>query len=136
MRIAQLFLLPLLALVSSVASAQLRNIPDKAIPARMAVLQYPVVSLNGKPARLAPGARILNQMNTSVIPGSLQGGQYLVRYELDPMGDVIRVWMLTEAELQALGRVPGLSGRSGLDALREDRGFTDASGNQIQSPKY
>ena len=133
MRIVQLLLVSLLSLVSSAVLAQLRNIPDKAIPARMAVLQYPVVSLNGKTARLAPGARIMNQMNTSVIPASLQGGQYLVRYELDPAGDVIRVWMLTELELQALGRsLPAGS----ANPLSADSGFTDASGNQIQSPKY
>ncbi len=57
----------------------------------------PLISLNGKPARLTAGARIYGANNLLVLPTNIPSGA-LVRYQLDQNGDVNTVWILTEAE--------------------------------------
>jgi hypothetical protein len=62
------------------------------------VVQPPEVLLNGRPARLAPGARIRNRNNLIVVSGALLGEDLPVRYTLDPIGLVHEVWVLTAEE--------------------------------------
>ena len=54
--------------------------------------------LNGQPARLAPGARIRGLNNLLVMSGALAGQRAVVNYTLDPLGLVLDVWILTDAE--------------------------------------
>jgi hypothetical protein len=86
----------LLALPAA-AQAQ-RNFPQKALRGAIVFGQAPDISLNDKPARLAPGARIRDAGNLMVMPAGLIGGRFLVHYTTDPYGLVMEVWILTPGE--------------------------------------
>jgi hypothetical protein len=62
------------------------------------VQNAPEVLINGKPARLAPGARIRGSNNLLATPISLFGQKLPVRYTLDTYGLVLDVWVLTPEE--------------------------------------
>ena len=89
-----------LAVVSMPAAAQApRNFPATALRGEITVTQPPELSLNGQPARLAPGARIRGQNNLLVLSGAAVGQKLLVHYTLDPTGNLLDVWILTPAEM-------------------------------------
>ncbi len=75
-----------------------RNFPATALRGEIAVIQPPEVALNGRPARLAPGARIRNTQNLLTLSGALVGQAVTVNYTIDPLGLVLDVWILTDAE--------------------------------------
>ncbi len=53
----------------------------------------PLVTIDGKEMRMAPGARIMNTGNTSVTPNQVPPNSR-VRYKLDASGQVSQVWLL------------------------------------------
>jgi hypothetical protein len=55
------------------------------------------VYINGKPMRLAPGARILMPNNLTVTPNQV-AADTPVRYRLDAQGQVHTVWVLSAEE--------------------------------------
>jgi len=77
-----------------VAAQAARNIPVDAPKGRFTALQLPVVSIDGKQYRLAPGARIFNANNLTVTP-NLVPADTPVRYELDAQGLVRTVWIVS-----------------------------------------
>lgn len=66
---------------------------------------FPDITLDGKPRRLSPAARIFNQDNRIEMPAALRGKDMVVNYTLDGMGYVDRIWILTAEE--AARKVPG-----------------------------
>ncbi|MGZ5847371.1 MAG: hypothetical protein ACXWJJ_07830, partial [Ramlibacter sp.] len=86
--------------VASVALAQgiVREAPADVRPARMAVDAPPAITLDGKPDRLSPGARIRDVQNMLVLSGNLAGQAVPVVYRRDGAGLVHEVWLLTEDE--------------------------------------
>jgi hypothetical protein len=80
------------------AQAQ-RVFQSNALRGELVVTQPPEALLNGKPVRLAPGARIRNPQNLIQVSGSLLGQKLAVNYTLDGAGEVRDVWILTAAEL-------------------------------------
>lgn len=89
-----------LALVAhaSVAQEVVRPFPASAKRAILQVTYPPEVLLNGKAARLSPGARIKGVNNLLVLSGSLAGQSVVVNYVLDPLGLVHEVWILNATE--------------------------------------
>ena len=89
-----------LLLAAAVAQAQVvvRNAPAHVKPARMAVTTPPQITLDGKPDRLSPGARIRGTNNMMVLSGSVAGQTLPVVYRRDGAGLVHEVWVLTEEE--------------------------------------
>jgi hypothetical protein len=75
-----------------------RNFPADALRGALVVGDAPEITLNGRPARLAPGARIRGQSNMLAMSGSLAGKRLLVNYTFDMNGQVRDVWILTPAE--------------------------------------
>ena len=75
-----------------------RNFPATALRGELSFGQPPEVLLNGQAARLAPAARIRGTNNLLVMSGGLVGKKAVVHYTLDPLGLVLDVWILTEAE--------------------------------------
>ena len=75
-----------------------RVFPQNALRGALVVGDPPEITLNGKPARLAPGARIRNQSNLLAMSGTLVGAKLLVHYTLDPLDLVKDVWILTPEE--------------------------------------
>jgi len=108
--------LPALLLVALLACAPfasrdavaqaLRSIDPQALAGRLIVTQFPQARLDGREVLLAPGVRIRSTDNLLRLPGSLASEQ-LVRYRLDPGGQVIEVWLLTDQEAAQAAREPG-----------------------------
>lgn len=96
------------ALLSASAWAQLpvREFPKTALRGEMVVTQPPLVTLNGQPRSLSPGARIRGTDNGLVMSGAIVGQPVLVNYQLDPQGQLREVWILNAQE--ARERRPGM----------------------------
>lgn len=76
-----------------------RPFPADALRGTLVVGQPPEVAVNGRAARLAPGARIRGQDNMLVMSASIAGRSLAVHYTIDINGDVKDVWILTADEL-------------------------------------
>lgn len=95
--IARLLTLVVALLFAGGVGAQAaRKIPADAPKGRFTALQLPLVSIDGKQFRLAPGARILNPNNLTVTPNLVPAGTP-VRYELDAQGLVRTIWIVDAA---------------------------------------
>jgi len=95
---------PLLALLTvllaagmSGAAAQLRTIPPEAKRATLRHVQEMAIELDGKPARLSPGAQIRDTSNRLVLPTAVVD-KTVVKYQVDSSGAVHRVWILSKEE--------------------------------------
>ena len=81
------------------AAAQVqRNFSAKALRGEIVFGTPPEVKLNGKPARLAPGARIRDASNLLLMSGTLVGGKAVVNYTTELEGMLLDVWILSPAE--------------------------------------
>jgi hypothetical protein len=88
-----------LACLAAPAAAQVqRAFPQNALRGAIVIGVGPDIQINGQPARLAPGARIRDQNNMTVVPSVLTGGRYLVNYSVDTSGLVKDVWILRPEE--------------------------------------
>ena len=88
-----------LASVSHIAAAQVaRNFPQNAWRGEIAFTNPPDILLNGRPARLAPGARLRGTNNMLVVSGALQNQRLLTHYTVDTYGLVKDVWILQAHE--------------------------------------
>jgi hypothetical protein len=76
-----------------------RNFPADTLRGEMRFVAPPEVAVNGRPARLAPGARIRGEDNLLKVPASLAGQTYLVHYRREmTSGLLLDVWVLNAAE--------------------------------------
>jgi hypothetical protein len=86
-------------LFSSAVTAQVgRLFPPTALRGELTGTAPPDVLVNGKPARLAPGARIRNEDNRFEVMGQIAGRRLVVNYTLDAGGQLLDVWILTASE--------------------------------------
>lgn len=85
--------------LSAPAAAQVqRAFPQNAMRGALVMGTPPEITLNGQPARLAPGARIRNQNNMLEMSGALVGQRLLVNYTLENGVLVKDVWILRAEE--------------------------------------
>jgi hypothetical protein len=89
----------LLLLAASLASAQVRNIPEDARVGEIRHLQEMVVEIDGAAQQLAPGAQIRDASNRIITPSAIPPGTR-VKYLVDASGQVRQVWILTPEEAQ------------------------------------
>ncbi len=89
-------------LFAAAQDARAIPIPVNTLRGEIAFGQPPEVQLNGKPARLAPGARIKDPNNMLVLSGALAGGKYKVNYTVDTYGLLMDVWLLSKSEAAQL----------------------------------
>jgi hypothetical protein len=82
-------------LLSTLLAACGSNPPaaDGSLIGTMTAQQLPIVTIDGKDLRLAPGARIVGANNTSITPNMVPPASR-VRYKLDSTGQVSQVWVL------------------------------------------
>ena len=93
------FLLALALAAALPAAAQTsRPFPANVLRGELVITQPPEVLLNGRPARLSPGARIRGTNNMLQMSGALVGLPLLVHYTLEPSGGVHNLWVLTPDE--------------------------------------
>jgi len=85
-------------LIAPAAAQVQRNFPATALRGTLLIGDPPEVALNGKSARLAPGARIRGQDNMVQMSGTLSGAKLLVHYTLDTYGLIKDVWILRPEE--------------------------------------
>jgi len=101
-RLSRPFFLASVLLISPVSAVQaqgfVRPFPESALRGAFQMTTPPEVLINGKPTRLAPGARIKNANNMLTLSASLGNNTYLVNYTRDMQGLVRDVWILTPAE--------------------------------------
>ena len=89
-----------LLVIAGAASAldAVRPFPATAKRGTLQVTYPPEVLINGKSARLSPGARIRGANNILVLSGTLAGQSLPVNYVLDSQGMVHEVWILNATE--------------------------------------
>ncbi len=75
-----------------------RSFPPQAQRAQLQVTQAPEILLDGKPARLAPGARIRGANDMLVLSATLAGQSLVVNVLVEPSGLVKEVWILSPQE--------------------------------------
>ena len=69
------------------------RLPDGSMLGIMTTQQVPLVQIDGKQQRLAPGARIVGANNSSITPNQVPPNSK-VRYRVDASGQVTHVWLL------------------------------------------
>ena len=109
-------------LIAMPALAQVqRNFPQNALRGAIVFGAAPDITLNGQPARLAPGTRIRDMNNMTVVPGGLLGGRFLVNYTIDLSGLVKDVWVLRpeEAAIQPWPTTPGQAQAWSFDPIAQ-----------------
>ncbi len=76
------------------AACQSTNrLPDGTMVGVMTTQQLPLVQIDGRQQRLAPGARIVGANNASVTPNQVPANSK-VRYRVDAQGQITHVWIL------------------------------------------
>lgn len=80
------------------AQALERLFPPNIKRGTLSNVDFPGVSLNGSPRKLAPGAWIRNENNMIDMPVTLRGREFTVNYTENPQGEIDRVWILSPAE--------------------------------------
>lgn len=75
-----------------------RFFPAKALRGTLVIGAAPEATMNGKPARLAPGARIRDANDMLAMPGQLVSQKLMVHYTRDINGLIMDVWVLNAVE--------------------------------------
>jgi len=84
---------------SAIVSAA-RTLPGDATFAEGAEFNYPYVKAGKQILRLAAGARIYNERNLIIMPGTVPA-KASVLYRTDSNGQISRVWILSDDEAKA-----------------------------------
>ena len=93
-----------LAATAVCAQTVVREAPKDVKPAIMAVSATPpLITLDGQPDRLSPGARVRDRNNMLVLSGQLAGKTLYTVYRRDGAGLVHEVWLLSEEEYAKVG---------------------------------
>lgn len=95
------------SLLPTPAAAQglVREAPKDVRPGRLVVTAAPQITLDGKPDRLSPGARIRDLNNMLVMSASITGQDIPVVYRRDAAGLVHEAWVLTADEFRRVGGI-------------------------------
>jgi hypothetical protein len=91
-------LLAAACLVAPALAQVQRAFPENALRGTLVMGLAPEIQVNGNAARLAPGARIRDQNNMTVVPGAVAGARFLAHYTVDTSGLVKDVWILRPEE--------------------------------------
>ena len=103
----------------SPAAAQglVREAPKDVKRGRLTVTAPPVVTLDGQPDRLSPGARIRDLNNLLILSGSIVGQDLPVVYRRDAAGLIHEAWLLTPEEYAKLSGSDSPSGYQRFNEL-------------------
>ena len=94
------FIATVIFAASAVTTAQQlpRSFPATALRGELVIVSPPEATIDGRDARLAPGARIRGTNNMLVLSGTVLGQRLTVNYTLDGFGLVKDVWVLRPDE--------------------------------------
>lgn len=97
-QVMQLLLVIVLTLLSHpVFSQQVRNFPADSRPGNLTAVSFPLFTINGQQMQMGAGGQIRGIDNLIILP-SVANYTGLIRYQLDIMGNLHRVWFLTQEE--------------------------------------
>lgn len=100
-QLMQLFLVIVLITLSHPVFSQLqRNFPPDSKLGKLTAVSFPQFTINGQKMIMAPGGQIRGVDNLIILP-SVANYIGIVRYQLDIMGSLHRVWILTPDEVKA-----------------------------------
>ncbi|MES2362701.1 MAG: hypothetical protein V4646_13030 [Pseudomonadota bacterium] len=85
-----------------------RQFPKTAFRGELVVLMAPEITMDGKPDRLSPAARIFDINDKLVLSGTLSSLKLVVNYLRDNTGLVRHVWILNSEEIKQ--KMPGRDG--------------------------
>lgn len=126
----------LVVATSAGAQTAVRQFPPTSQRGTMTVTAPPEILINGTAMRLSPGVRIRGPNNMLLMSGALVGQRYAVNYLLESQGLVREVWILSQAEVDALPKgwdtVVNFRFASDADKPKVDDGKTPFD----QLPKY
>jgi hypothetical protein len=91
--------LALCALALPAAAQMQRNFPQDALRGDITIGLPPAITVNGRSAQLAPGARIRDANNMLALSASIAGARFTAHYTIDTGGQVKDVWILRPDEL-------------------------------------
>jgi hypothetical protein len=86
-------LLALASVAVLAACGSSNRLADGTMLGTMTTGSVPLVTIDGKEMRMAPGARIMTPANTSVTPNQVPPNTR-VRYKVDASGQISQVWLL------------------------------------------
>lgn len=89
-----------LSLSAAVQAQVQRAFPQAALRGEVSFKIAPDITLNKKPARLAPGVRIRGTNNMMVVTGEVTNRTFTVNYTVEPSGLVLDVWILRPEEIK------------------------------------
>jgi hypothetical protein len=113
-----------------------RQFPANALRGRLRVVQGAEITIDGRPERLSPGARIRGTQNNVLMSGALVGQEYLVNFVRDGYSNVHQVWLLTVLEAQQKVK-PATPARNFLFSSEGDKPKVDDGKTPFdQLPKY
>lgn len=112
------FLMPA-AWAPAAAQGIVREAPKDVLLGKLAVLNPPEITMDGKPDRLSPGARIRDLNNLQVLSASLSGQTVPVVYRRDSLGLVHEAWILSADEYARLSGVGPTSSPEGVQKFLE-----------------
>ena len=100
-QLMQLFLVIVLITLSHPVFSQLqRNFPPDSKLGKLTAVSFPQFTIDGQQMIMAPGGKIRGVDNLIILP-SVANYIGTVRYQLDIMGNLHRVWILTPDEVKA-----------------------------------
>ena len=82
------------------ASAQTRMFPPNALPGVLSSASYPAIVINGKQRDTAANLQIRNLNNLIIVQASLSGDDAIILYVANNQGQIERIWMVSDQELQ------------------------------------
>jgi len=95
-------LLGLLFSLSIQAAPQVRPLPANGILGTFQPSALPKIVIDGQVCVLSAGAQIRNQKNLIVQTGTISGPDVKVLYTKDRQGQLSRIWILTDAEIERI----------------------------------
>jgi hypothetical protein len=113
-----------------------RQFPANVLRGKLRVVQGAEITIDGRPERLSPGARIRGTQNNLLMSGALVGQEYLVNFVRDGYSNVHQVWLLTVLEAQQKVK-PATPARNFLFSSEADKPKVDDGKTPFdQLPKY
>jgi hypothetical protein len=79
-----------------------RSFPEGAEAGRLRMGVFPVASIDGRELRLGPGTRIYDE-NNMIRPPAMVDGERKIAYVRGQLGEVVQIWLLSDAEFRELG---------------------------------
>ncbi len=95
--------LAVLAITAPAVHGQIaRSFPDGAEAGRLRMGVFPLATIDGRELRLGPGTRIYDE-NNMIRPPAMVDGERKIAYVRGQIGEVVQIWLLTDAEFRDLG---------------------------------